>query len=288
MITSTNNQQMKNIMQLQKKSKTRYEQRVFVVEGPRMALEAPKDWVEKMYVSESFLQDAAWHEKLSDYEYEVVSDSVMKAVSDTQTPQGVLAVVKMPVYTLGELTGDACMLDREGTAKQQRTEPADNIRKILSENKLKKVPHLLVLESIQDPGNLGTMLRTGEGAGVTGIIMNRTTVDLFNPKTIRSTMGSLYRVPFYITDDLPGTIRELNKHGITVYAAHLKGTKSYDMPDYTGGTAFLIGNEGNGLSDEIAELADEYIRIPMEGKVESLNAAIAATLLMYEVSRQRR
>ena len=92
--------------------------------------------------------------------------------------------------------------------------------------------HLLILESIQDPGNLGTMVRTGEGAGITGVIMNQTTVDLFNPKTIRSTMGSIYRVPFFITKDLAGTISSLKEQQVNVYAAHLKGTLSYDEPDY--------------------------------------------------------
>ena len=132
------------------------------------------------------------------------------------------------------------------------------------------------------------MLRTGEGAGITGVVMNQTTVDLFNPKTIRSTMGSIYRVPFYVTKDLPATIGKLKKEQVKLYAAHLKGTMQYDEPDYRGRTAFLIGNEGNGLSDEIAGLADSYIKIPMEGQVESLNAAISASLLMYETNRQRR
>ena len=123
---------------------------------------------------------------------------------------------------------------------------------------------------------------------MTGIIMNKTTVDLFNPKTIRSTMGSIYRVPFYITDDLAETAKELKEKKISLYAAHLKGTMQYDEPDYTGASGFFIGNEGNGLSDDIAALADDYIKIPMEGKVESLNAAISASLLLYEVNRQRR
>lgn len=280
MITSTSNQQMKHIVQLQKKSKTRYEQRVFVVEGPKMAFEAPKEWIEKIYVSESFLQDEGNVQRLTDYNYEVVSDSVLKAVSDTQTPQGILALVKLPSYTLQELL--------QGNAGEESEEARGESGEAGDTSGEKRNPHLLILESIQDPGNLGTMLRTGEGAGISGIIMNKTTVDLFNPKTIRSTMGSIYRVPFYVTEDLHGTIRELQKQGIGVYAAHLKGTRAYDMPDYTAGTAFLIGNEGNGLTDETADLADEYIRIPMEGKVESLNAAIAATLLMYEVHRQRR
>ena len=118
--------------------------------------------------------------------------------------------------------------------------------------------------------------------------MNQTTVDLFNPKTIRSTMGSIYRMPFFVTKDLNGTIMELKKAGVKTYAAHLKGTKQYDEPDYCGATAFMIGNEGNGLSDATADLADTYIKIPMCGHVESLNAAISASLLMYETNRQRR
>lgn len=188
---------------------------------------------------------------------EIVGDSVFKQISDTQTPQGIMAVIEMPHYELADL------MDGDRT-------------------------HLLILESIQDPGNLGTMLRTGEGAGITGVIMNSQTVDLYNPKTVRSTMGSLYRMPYYISDDLEGTINLLKEKGVKLYAAHLKGTLSYDEPEYTKACGFMIGNEGNGLSDQIADMADTYIKIPMEGKVESLNAAISATLLMYECNRQRR
>lgn len=257
MITSTGNQQMKHISLLLKKAKVRKEEGVFVAEGIKMFAEAPKELVTGIYVSETFLREPEHKKMLEGREYEVVADSVLKSVSDTQTPQGILCLVKKPAYGLEDLLQ-------------------------------KETPHLLILESIQDPGNLGTMLRTGEGAGVTGVVMNRTTVDLFNPKTIRSTMGSIYRVPFYVTDNLVETIGELKAQRIAVYAAHLQGTVSYDEPDYRRGTAFLIGNEGNGLSDEIAGLADTRIKIPMEGKVESLNAAISASLLMYEVNRQRR
>ena len=257
MITSTSNQQMKHISQLLKKAKIRNEEGIFVVEGRKMFAEAPKEWVTQIYVSETFVKEPEHEKLLSGREYEVVSDNVLKSISDTQTPQGILCLVRMPEYKL------------EDVLQGERT-------------------HLLILESIQDPGNLGTMLRTGEGAGISGILMNRTTVDLFNPKTIRSTMGSIYRVPFLVVDDLEETIRNLQSDGVRVFAAHLKGTKSYDTADYRMPTAFMIGNEGNGLSDEIANLADSYIRIPMEGQVESLNAAISATLLMYECNRQRR
>lgn len=257
MITSSSNPRMKHIIQLNKKAKTRYEERVFVVEGIKMCMETPKERMEAMYVSESFLIEEKNRKLIEDYVYETVSDNVFSHISDTKTPQGILCLVKMPEYTLEDLLG-------EGN------------------------PHLLILENIQDPGNLGTMMRTGEGAGITGMIMNKNTVDIFHPKTIRSTMGSLFRVPFYITDDLEGTIRVLRAKGVRMYAAHLDGKVSYDKPDYTLPCGFLIGNEGNGLSRETAELADTYIRIPMEGKVESLNASVASALLMYEVNRQRR
>lgn len=257
MITSTSNKQMKNLTLLLKKSRERRNQKAFVVEGTKMCMEAPEAWVQELYVSESYLARPGHQQALSGRSYEVVSDKVFASVSDTQTPQGILGVMRMPEYTLSDL------LKKDAT-------------------------HLLILDSIQDPGNLGTMLRTGEGAGITGVIMNQTTVDLFNPKTIRSTMGSIYRMPYLVTADLPALLEELKGQGIALYAAHLKGTMSYDEPDYTSPCGFLIGNEGNGLSDTIAQLADTYIRIPMEGQVESLNAAISATLLMYECNRQRR
>jgi TrmH family RNA methyltransferase len=145
-----------------------------------------------------------------------------------------------------------------------------------------------VLEDIQDPGNLGTMFRTGEGAGISGIIMTKNTVDLFSPKTVRATMGSIYRMPFFITEDLPQTLAELRMAGVHTFAAHLAAKQYYDQMDFTGACAFLVGNEGNGLKKETADLADTYLKIPMEGRLESLNAAVAASILMYEAHRQCR
>ena len=127
-----------------------------------------------------------------------------------------------------------------------------------------------------------------EGAGVTGILMDRECVDIYNPKTIRSTMGSVYRMPFVYVEDLGKGIQDLKDKGITTYAAHLEGKHSYDEEDLTNPCAFLIGNEGNGLRREIADMADCYIKIPMLGQVESLNAAIASSVLMFEAARQRR
>lgn len=257
MITSTENKQVKNIIQLNTKAKARKKQGVFVVEGIKMFLEAPKERVEGVYVSETFLTVPEHEQMLQGYSYEVVSDSVFLKMCDTLTPQGILTLVRFPDYTLEHILH-----------KQ------DN-------------PLIIILESIQDPGNLGTIIRTGEGAGISGVVVNKETVDLYNPKTIRGTMGSIYRIPVVVAEDLPKTILTLQREGVEVFAAHLRGTKEmYDM-DFTKGCAFLIGNEGNGLTDELADTADSYLRIPMEGQVESLNAGVAASLLMYESLRQR-
>ena len=256
MITAASNSRIKRLVQLNQKSKLRRTEDVFLAEGVKMFLEAPREQLQEVYVSESFLEKCSCREHLEEVGYEVVSDSVFSKISDTCTPQGVLCVLKQFHYNIEEMLRD-------------------------------KAPLFLLLENIQDPGNLGTMLRTGEGAGVSVIIMSRDTVDLYNPKVIRSTMGSIYRVPFYYADDFAAAVHQVQQAGVSVYAAHLRGKNSYACQDYTKGTAFLIGNEGNGLREETAELADCYIRIPMEGKVESLNAAVASSILMYEAHRQR-
>ena len=259
MITSTSNARVKELVQLQKKSKVRNEQGVFLVEGVKMYQEIPQEQLVKVYVSETFADKQKEEiNRLRDRrKLEYLSDHVFQYVSDTKTPQGILCVVRQSTYCLEDI------LEAEDA-------------------------HLLVLDNLQDPGNLGTILRTAEGAGVTGIIISKESVDIYNPKVIRSTMGSIYRVPFVYVEDLKEAIAKVKAHGIFTYAAHLDGKNSYDKEDYTKKTAFLIGNEGNGLRKEIADLADTWIRIPMQGQVESLNAAIATSVLMFETARQRR
>ena len=256
MITSAANPAIRRIRLLARKAKQRREEGVFLVEGPRMAGEIPEERLEGAWCSESFAADeryAALRERLAP---QVVSDALFKELSETTTPQGILALVRMTDWKREDLI-------REGRP-------------------------VLLLETLQDPGNLGTIFRTGEGAGIGGILMDSTTVDPGNPKVVRSTMGSMLRVPYVISQDLGADIAWLKAQGYTVFAAHLEGQLSYTEADLKKPAAFLIGNEGNGLTPETAALADEKILIPMEGRVESLNAAIAATLLVYEAFRQRR
>lgn len=231
-----------------------------MAEGIRLVSEMKKEDLIGVYVSESWWRT---HQRLADKMEpapEILSDCVFAHVSDTKTPQGIMGVVRRRVYGFADVTGET----------------------------QKKQAHIVILSNLQDPGNVGTIFRTAEAAGVTGIILSRDCVDVYNPKVVRSTMGAILRVPFYYTDDLPGEIKRIRKERIKVYAADLVDSRDYDQEDYIHGSAFLIGNEGNGLEREIADLADSRIRIPMQGEIESLNAAVAASILMFEASRQRR
>lgn len=267
MISSTANSRIKQVVAWQTKARERRKDGVFIVEGIRMYEEAPENRIKETYVSEKFLKQLQGEKgkgqdilkKLQKTGYEEVSEDVFLKMSDTQTPQGILCVLERPTY---------------------------NIEEMLQTEK-EKAPLLLVLEDLQDPGNLGTILRTGEGAGVNGVIMSRDTVDIYNPKTIRSTMGSIYRVPHIYVQDLIPVLDTLSQNGVHTYAAHLSGETYYNAFDFKQGTAFIIGNEGNGLKKETADRAESYLKIPMEGKVESLNAAMSAGLLVYEAHRQR-
>ena len=322
MITSVANKKVKNIASLLSRSRERKKQGVFVVEGIKMFTEAPIDRILEIYIEETLFKevlagkaDEEFVKKLDQItgclpkkdgkscvakdngisvEFEIVRDDIFRKMSDTQTPQGILCVVKRMDKTFEDLMKETQMKEYQETECQEKDKhQKDNQKKDYQEKDGQAERECakglyLILEDIQDPGNLGTMIRAGEGAGVSGIIMSDKTVDVYNPKTIRATMGSIYRVPFCYVSDLHRCIKDLQECDIKVYAAHLKGEEAYDLQNYCRSVAFLIGNEGNGLKDETAELADTYIKIPMLGKVESLNAAIAATLLVYEAARQRR
>ena len=260
-ITSTSNGKVKQVVQWQGRAGRRREAGIFLAEGFKLFEEAPEENIQEVYLSEDTLErvaeDAVLQEKLHRTGYETVSREVFCKMSDMKTPQGILCVVRRPEYALEQLINV----------------PA---------------PLLVVLESLQDPGNLGTILRAGEAAGITGVIMGGETADIFHPKTIRATMGSVFRVPFVQVESLKDILEILKRKNIRIYAAHLSGETCYDSFSFKEGTAFLIGNEGNGLTRETVGMADALLKIPMEGQVESLNASVAAALLMYEAYRQRR
>lgn len=260
-IRSSGNPRVKKIRKLMKSSAERDSAGLFPVEGIRMAREIPAALIKEIYFSESALQEGITAELERIYGTAmpapvILSDDIFRSISDTKTPQGVLALVKKIPFSFEDVV-------RTGRP-------------------------VVVLENLQDPGNMGTILRSLEAAGGGGLICDRSCTDIYSLKTIRATMGTLFRVPHITAADLGGTIAALKQNGYRIYAAHLSGDAYSTAVHYEEKSAFLIGNEGRGLTDETAALADQLIKIPMEGAVESLNAAVAASLLLYEVKRQLR
>ena len=278
-ISSTKNEKIKNISALLKSKKARDEQGVFVIEGIRIfkdTLKTASEYVESIFISESILGDnitqkdhislnstitALFSVSLPDtISIYVVKDSVLDSVSGTVTTQGVIAIVRKPKITLDRLL---------------------DISKTVSSINPQKI-RLLILENIQDPGNLGTMLRTAEAAGMTGIIMSGDCTDIFSPKVVRASMGSIFRMPFVYCEDFIKALNKIKGKGITIYAAYLHGGVPYKGIEFDSNYAILIGNEGNGLTDSAVNAANKRVFIPMSGEIESLNAAVAAAILMYK------
>ncbi|MBR4412843.1 MAG: RNA methyltransferase [Lachnospiraceae bacterium] len=259
MITSASNGRIKYIDNLMQKAKFRRSEGKFVAEGIKMFNEAPKGDVLEVYIKEGAYDsfDSETKKKLERIGYEVLSEPVFKKVTDTVTPQGILSVIKIRESSFEDILSD--------------------------EN-----PIIAVLENIQDPGNIGTIIRTAEGAGVNGLLLSRDCVDIFNPKVIRSTMGSVFRMKFAYVD-IDSVFDSFRSKNIETYALVLdKKAKAYDKYDYKKSVAFFVGNEGNGLKESTIEKCGNTAFIPMCGEVESLNASVAASLMMYEIFRQRR
>ena len=262
MITSTGNSRIRAVASLLKRRADRMKQNAFVIEGLRMVREAPADSIRELYLTEAFL------DRLNDRdrqridsircEHILVTPEVMQRLSDTMHPQGILAVVSL------------CAEDPEAVFGNDRS------------------PLVIVTENLQDPGNLGTIFRAGEGAGVTGLLLVGDTADPYNPKVVRGTMGSIFRMPFARAANAEEAAAILRKRKIISYAADLRADCSYEDCDYRPGTAFWIGNEGAGLTEAALAQADRRIFIPMSGEVESLNAGVSASVLAFEAARQRR
>ncbi|HLY39597.1 MAG TPA: RNA methyltransferase [Terracidiphilus sp.] len=188
----------------------------------------------------------------------LMPSALLVSALDTETPQPVAALLEPPSWTWHDLL-----------------EPPDD-----------RPPLLLVLASIQDPGNLGTILRSAEAFGATGILTLPGTVSPWNQKALRASAGSVFRLPMLsvAADDC---FRQLRKAGVTVLTTSSHASAPAHQVDLAHPTALLIGNEGNGVPEDIAAQADRAISIPCPGPVESLNAAVAAAILLYEASRQR-
>lgn len=185
-----------------------------------------------------------------------VSEHVFRALSDRAEPQGIAAIAERRRQRLADLSMSA-----------------DGV--------------VLALEDIRDPGNLGTIVRAADAAGADGVVVLGHSTDPYDPKVVRATMGSIFHVSVAEAGDAAEFIGWAQEHGVRTYAASTRGTQTHFETDFTGRTAFLLGNEARGLSAEALDSADAIIKIPMLGRSESLNAAMAASILLYEVMRQR-
>ena len=181
-----------------------------------------------------------------------VAEKIFNTITDVINPQGIMAVIEKP----------------------QSQEKTINYSENVS----------LLLDNIQDPGNMGTILRTADSLNMKQIIVSKGTADIYNLKVVRSTMGAIFRVRVIEVDDLSKTIKEMKKHKIKVYATDLRTDKSIYSVDYSK-SAIVIGNEANGVSSKVLNEATERIKIPMIGKTESLNAAVATSVILYEAFR---
>ncbi|MBE5937685.1 MAG: RNA methyltransferase [Lachnospiraceae bacterium] len=258
MIESFKNAHVKNVAKLLKNSRERKAQKCYIVEGRKMVFEAVKHKLAiHVYVSESMWEVLNGEDKafITECQYDVVKDNVFSGMSDTVTPQGMVATVKMSDYSLEDIMTSS-NYEKDG------------------------VERYIILDNLQDPGNLGTILRTAEAAGFNGILMNKGTVDAYNPKVVRSTMGAVLRVPFAYFDETTEIIASCRQKGVSVMGAALEGEDIREV-SYPDKLAIIIGNESKGISKECIANCDKLVRIPMKGRTESLNASVAAGILMY-------
>ncbi len=230
------------------------------IEGPNLLREAIRAGVRIHCVFVSAEDQATEHEHALPPGTEVLllPPDLLRTVLATETPQLIAALVDPPEWTWAQVLG-----------------------------LLQSAPPLVVvLAGLQDPGNLGTILRSAEAFGANGVICLPGTVGAWNPKTVRASAGSVFRIPLIATNP-ENAFMHLRESGIEVLVAATNSALPADRASLVRPTAFLIGNEGNGVPEEIAALADGAITIPCPGPVESLNAAVAASVLLYEASRQR-
>lgn len=254
-ITSRENPLIKLVAALQVSSEKRKRNGLFVLEGLRICKDACDNGIkfDKLIVSdaaaEKYAADTEKFSLISDECYKI-PDSLFKKISDTKTPQGIIAVAKMPV------TG-SCGIDKNGK--------------------------YIALENVADPSNLGAISRTAEALGVNGIILSSDGCDPYSPKALRASMGTLLRVPVFVTESFAETLKST---GLKRYACVVdKTAESIKEQSFGNGSVVMIGNEANGLTESARQSADVLVTIPMTGRAESLNAAAAAAIAMWEMMK---
>lgn len=230
----------------------------FIIEGIKFVNEIPRDWEVIEYVVAAQFASA---QDLTAYQQRatctVVRNSIFESMSSTVSPQGILAVCKQKTWQLENLICD--------------TAP----------------PFILLGENLNDPGNIGALIRTAAAAGAGGVILTTGSGDVYNPKVQRAAAGAALRLPFVCEISMQDAAQWLSSHGIPLYAAHPRGSVTPYNLDLAGPFCLLVGNESHGISDTAAALATNFVSLPMVNSTESLNASVAGSILLYEALRQR-
>ena len=257
-ISSKDNEIVKSVKKLKEK-KYRDLENAYIVEGIKMVREAieEKALIRQIIIcddcekSDSIPKELMY--EIAKYDCTYVTSKVFKYISEVQTPQGVLAVIE-------KNNGDLDINYNEDI--------------------------IVALDDIQDPGNLGTILRTVDSVDLTQILVSKGTADCYNPKVVRSSMGAIYRVKVIECEDLLETLKEIKKNKFKILVTSLGDSKNIYKMKYNK-KVLVIGNEANGVEERIMNIADEKIKIPMLGRTESLNAAVATGIVLYEYVRQK-
>lgn len=253
LITSLQNPLVKNWRQLNKSRAHRMEQGLFLAEGEHMTQEA----IQSGSAFHLAVSENAVHKYpgllQANIPFHILSEHVFASLCDAKTPQGVLAICRYPTnHQLQDLGS-----------------------------------RIVCLNAVQDPGNVGTILRTMDAAGFTGLLVDEKTADAYSPKVLRATMGSIFRIPIMQTSNLAGVLEQLRSMDFEILAGDLLGEPFFANRKRLPSTCIIIGNEGAGIAPEIKEKATLRLKIPMMGGAESLNAAVAAAVMMYEDVRNR-
>lgn len=258
LIKSRDNKIIKNTLKLISSSKERREQKKFVIEGIRLCNDAfeSKAVIEAVFIAESaytkFSEFILKLEGICESTF-LLSDKLFSQISDTKTPQGIMCICCIQKHTFS----------------------------------FKKGFKYLALESVQDPSNMGTILRTAEALGINGVIINNMCCDIYSPKVLRGSMGAIFRLPILICNDFTALVNDLNSQNITTLASVVYNSNNVnELTSNEKDTAVIfIGNEGNGLSKNVITNCKKTITIPMNGRAESLNVSAAASILMWELLR---
>ena len=258
-ITSSKNQIIKEVKNLYKR-KERWKEQLFVIEGIKIIEEAILNNIGLKYIFitdkfQSTPEGISFYESIQHNKNLIhITENLFKEISDTENSQGIIGIAQFQIFNLEDLINK------------------DN-------------QSLIFLDGLQDPGNLGTIIRTCDAFNLDGIILGEGSVDPYNPKVVRATMGSIFRVPLVVSNNSLETLSKLQESKIKILATSLEtNSPIYDI-DYKEGFALVIGNESKGVDQEILKLSDQLIKIPMPGFAESLNAGVAASIIMYEAMK---